>query len=46
MEAEYIAVWMNKPIPALGDEKPLELIARGQHRRVARIIPTRSEGRK
>lgn len=43
MEPEYIAVWMNKPIPALGDEKPLELISRGQYRRVARIISTLEE---
>ena len=37
MEAEYIPVWMNKPIPALDDEKPLDLIASGEYRRVAQV---------
>jgi hypothetical protein len=38
MDPEYIPVWLNKPIPALDDEKPLDLISRGDHRRVAEII--------
>lgn len=43
MNADYIAVWMNKPIPALGNEKPLKLIARGQYRRVAEVISALEE---
>jgi transcriptional regulator with XRE-family HTH domain len=35
---ESIAVWLNRPILALGDEKPIELIARGEYRRVAKLI--------
>jgi transcriptional regulator with XRE-family HTH domain len=38
MDADYIAVWLRKPVPALDDEKPLELIGRGEYRRVARLI--------
>jgi hypothetical protein len=35
---DYIPVWLAKPIEALDDEKPIDLIARGEYRRVARII--------
>lgn len=35
---ESIAVWLNRPILALDDEKPIELIARGEYRRVAKLI--------
>lgn len=38
MEPDYIAIWLRKPVPALGDRKPLDLIGRGQYRRVARLI--------
>ena len=38
MRVEYIPVWLTKPIEALDDEKPVELIARGEYRRVARLI--------
>src|SRR5262245_19660972 len=38
MEADYISVWLSRPIEALDDRKPLELIARGRARRVARVI--------
>ena len=33
-----IAVWLNRPILALDDEKPIELIARGEYKRVAKLI--------
>ena len=35
---EYIPVWMSKPIEALDDEKPVDLIRRGEYRRVAALI--------
>ncbi len=38
MSGEYIPVWMSKPIEALDDEKPVDLIARGEYRRVASLI--------
>lgn len=38
VDPEYIAIWLWKPIEALDDRKPLELIAKGQARRVAKVI--------
>jgi uncharacterized protein (DUF2384 family) len=38
VEVEYIPVWLSKPIEALDDRKPLDLIARGQARRVAQVV--------
>src|SRR5437773_8019203 len=35
MDPSYIAVWLRKPVPALDDDKPLEVIRRGDYRRVA-----------
>jgi hypothetical protein len=38
MEADYIPVWLRKPVPALGDEKPLDVVARGDYKRLSRLI--------
>jgi len=38
MRVDYIPVWLLKPVEALGDDKPVDLIARGEYRRVARVI--------
>ena len=38
MQPDYIPVWLSKPIEALDDRKPLELIARGDARRVAQVV--------
>jgi hypothetical protein len=38
MRTEYIPVWLAKSIEVLDDEKPIDLIARDEYRRVARII--------
>jgi len=35
---DAISVWLNRPIIALDDEKPIEVIARGEYLRVARLI--------
>jgi hypothetical protein len=35
---EYVPVWMRKPVGLLDDEKPLDLIAAGEYRRVSRVI--------
>ena len=35
---ESIPVWLQRPILALDDEKPIELIARGEYRKVAKLI--------
>ena len=31
-------MWLAKPVEALDDDKPVDLIARGEYRRVARVI--------
>jgi transcriptional regulator with XRE-family HTH domain len=38
MEADYIAIWLRKPVPALDEEKPLDLLGRGDYLRVARLV--------
>ena len=38
MDPDYIPVWLTKPVEALDDEKPIDLIARGEYLRVARVI--------
>lgn len=38
MQATYIPVWMRKPIPLLDDDKPLDVIAAGEYRRVSQVI--------
>jgi transcriptional regulator with XRE-family HTH domain len=35
---DYIAVWLTKPIEALDDDKPIDVIAAGGYRRVMRIV--------
>ena len=43
MDPSYIAIWLRKPVPALGDDKPLEVIGRGDYRRVAKLISALEE---
>ncbi len=38
MRAQYIPVWLARPIEALDDDKPIDVIARGEYRRVAQVI--------
>jgi hypothetical protein len=38
LRSESIPVWLQRPSLALDDEKPIELIARGEYRRVAKLI--------
>lgn len=34
----YIPVWLSKPIPLLDDDKPIDRIAAGDYRAVAKLI--------
>lgn len=43
MDPSYIAVWLRKPVPALDDDKPLEVIGRGEYRRVAKLVSALEE---
>lgn len=38
MQPTYVPVWMRKPVPLLDDEKPLDVIAAGDYRRVSRVV--------
>jgi len=38
MDPDYIPVWMHKPVAALGDDKPLDVLARGDYRKLSRLI--------
>ena len=38
LRADAIPVWLNKPVPSLEHEKPIDLIARGEYRRVADVL--------
>lgn len=38
MDPSYIPVWLNRPLEVLDDDKPVELLARGDYRRVAQLI--------
>jgi uncharacterized protein (DUF2384 family) len=38
MEPSYVAVWLRKPVPALENQKPIDLIAQGEYMRVASLI--------
>lgn len=38
MQAEYIPVWLQRPVSVLDDEKPIELLARGDYRPIAAVI--------
>jgi len=38
MQPAYVSIWLRKPIPLLDDDKPLDVIATGDYRRVSRVI--------
>lgn len=38
MPRSYIPLWLSKPNESLQDDKPIDLIAAGQYRRVAQVI--------
>jgi transcriptional regulator with XRE-family HTH domain len=38
MQPTYVPVWMRKPAPLLDDDKPLDVIAAGDYRRVSRVV--------
>lgn len=43
MEPAYIAAWLHKPVQALDDEMPIDLIARGESARVEQLISVLEE---
>ena len=38
MAPSYVPLWLLKPVPALDDRRPLDLLARGRYRDVSRVV--------
>lgn len=38
MDRDFIPLWLTRPLVALDDEKPVDVLARGEYRRVAQLI--------
>ena len=38
MTASYVPLWLLKPLTALGDRPPLELLSKGRYRDVSRLV--------
>jgi hypothetical protein len=38
MAAAYVPLWLLKPVTALGDRPPLELLSKGRYRDVSRVV--------
>lgn len=38
MKPAYVPLWLLKPVPALGDRRPLDLISKGRYRDVSRLV--------
>jgi len=43
MEPSYIAVWLRKPVPALSERKPIDVIANGEYTQVAALVSALEE---
>lgn len=38
MDPEYVVVWLHRPVPALDDDKPIDVLPRGEYKRVAQLL--------
>jgi uncharacterized protein (DUF2384 family) len=38
IEADYIPIWLSRPVPALNDDKPIDVLAAGEYRRLSTLI--------
>jgi hypothetical protein len=38
MAASYVPLWLLKPVPALDDRRPIDLLARGRYREISRLV--------
>jgi len=38
MEPDYIPLWLNRPLEVLDDDKPVERLARGDYRSIAKLV--------
>jgi len=38
MDEQYVPLWLNKPLPALDDERPLVALGKGRYKDVSRLV--------
>src|SRR5215212_159315 len=38
MKPSFVPLWLLKPVPALGDKRPLDLLSKGRYRDVSRVV--------
>ena len=38
LEAEYVPVWLNRPLVALGHRKPIDVLADGGYEEISRLV--------
>jgi hypothetical protein len=38
MDARYVPLWLNKPLPALGDERPVVALGKGRYKAVSKLV--------
>ena len=38
MDPAYVPLWLNKPLPALGDETPVAALGQGRYKEVSRLV--------
>jgi hypothetical protein len=38
MDPNFIPLWLRKPLRVLGDEKPLDVLARGDYKGLSRVV--------
>ena len=38
MDIGYVPLWLNKPLAALGDERPVVALGNGRYREVSKLV--------
>jgi uncharacterized protein (DUF2384 family) len=38
MDEDYVAIWLQKPLPALNDDTPLDALGEGRYRSVSKLV--------
>jgi len=38
MDPAYVPLWLNKPLPALGDETPVAALGQGRYKDVSKLV--------
>jgi uncharacterized protein (DUF2384 family) len=38
IDADAIPSWLTRPVPALDDDKPIDVLATGGYRRLSRLV--------